>query len=206
MFAGGDLTFPGSLAVGEKLLRTSRVSSVETKTGKTGPLVFVTVEHSIVGSDGGDGVEEIQTLVYRHSNGGGRVPRASSEGPDADSDTWSWRWDLPIDPTLLFRFSALTYNAHRIHYDRLYAAEVEGYPALVVHGPLQAVALVELPRRNLPDRALTSFRFRGVSPAFEGGPLLLRGALDGDEVTLAAFSHDGRVTMRARGKLLPAAQ
>ena len=98
---------------------------------------------------------------------------------------------------MLFRFSALTYNTHRIHYDRAYATGVEGYPGLVVHGPLQAVGLAELCRRHRPGDPLTGFRFRAIRPAFDDGPLQLRGRLDDDVAVLAAADHHGVTTMEA---------
>jgi 3-methylfumaryl-CoA hydratase len=111
--------------------------------------------------------------------------------------------DLAIEPTLLFRFSALTYNAHRIHYDRQWAVDREGYPGLVVHGPLQAIGLAELCRRYCGERIMRSFRFRAIRPAFDDGPLLLRGTTDGrgDRATLVAFDHGGTPTMTAEAEL-----
>jgi len=139
--------------------------------------------------------------------GGARA--APEDGPG--SSRWSLSWDLAIEPALLFRFSALTYNAHRIHYDRAWATGVEGYPGLVVHGPLQAVALAELCRRHVPERTVQLFEFRATSPKFDDGPLLLRGAPEAragteraggatgpDAVELVAFDGRGTVTMRAR--------
>jgi 3-methylfumaryl-CoA hydratase len=118
--------------------------------------------------------------------------RTEREAPD-----WPWVWDLPIDPTLLFRFSALTFNAHRIHYDRPYATEVEGYPGLVVHGPLQAIALAELVRRH-DGRALSEFRFTARAPAFDQGPLRLRGRpADDGSAELRGHDHAGTLVMRA---------
>jgi 3-methylfumaryl-CoA hydratase len=116
---------------------------------------------------------------------------------ESGADDWPWSWDLPIGPTLLFRFSALTYNAHRIHYDRPYATGVEGYPGLVVHGPLQAVALAELCRRHDP-RPLAAFRFTALAPAFDDGPLRLRGRPDGgDGAELRALDVHGTAVMEA---------
>ena len=126
---------------------------------------------------------------------------AAGEGP-LDS-SWTMRLDLAVEPTLLFRFSALTYNAHRIHYDRRWATDNEGYPGLVVHGPLQAIGLAELCRRHSGRRVMRSFRFRATSPAFDDGPLLLRGRSDpaGDRAILVAFDHRGTQTMTAEAEL-----
>lgn len=211
MFAGGKLTFAPGLRVGEELHRRSVVSDVQRKEGRSGPLLFVTVTHELSGTGGqGAAVTDVQDIVYRppapptppasgggagRSGGGGAGP-AGAAGLTGE-DEWDWGFDLHPDPTLLFRFSALTYNAHRIHYDRRYATEVEGYPGLVVHGPLQAIALAELCRRNL-DRPLRSFRFRALTPAFDGRPLHLRGRRTEDgSIDLAVLDDSGATTMQA---------
>lgn len=202
MFAGGSLRFAGAVTVGSSLHRESVVSKVDEKDGRTGPLVFVEVMHRIAGGDRAS-IEEAQSIVYRErsSTDGGAEPLPSKAHPGPDID-WTWRGELATDSTLLFRFSALTYNAHRIHYDRAYAMDVEGYPGLIVHGPLQAVALAELCRRNLPHRKLSSFDFRSLRPAFDGAPLHLRGGLcEGNTVKLEALDHLGQATMRATAKL-----
>ena len=192
MFAGGRFTFDDVVTVGEPLVRTSSVASVEEKDGRSGKLVFVTVRHEIGREGGPPAIVEEQDLVYR-----GPSASAVSPADPAASRTWPWSWDMAIDPTLLFRFSALTYNAHRIHYDRTYAIEQEGYPGLVVHGPLQAVALAELTRRNCPGESLTSFRFRAVRPCFDDAPLKLRGRSQGGDVELEALGAGDQITMKA---------
>jgi 3-methylfumaryl-CoA hydratase len=198
MFAGGRYRFVGPLPVGAPMQRSSEVVSVEEKSGKSGALVFVKVRHS-VSSDGAVAVVEEQDLVYRGDGGGSGAPRPPAGGSDEAAETWEWTWELPIEPTLLFRFSALTYNSHRIHYDRPYATSVEGYPGLVVHGPLQAIGLAELCRRNQPGRAMSEYRFRAVSPAFDDGPVRFAGKLSGEgsQATLAAADHAGVRTMEA---------
>lgn len=215
MFAGGRLDLRTTLYVGQELTRTSRVTGVTHKHGSTGPLTFVTVQHSLnpaqargdggVGAAGDADADEINDIVYREppSAAPGPSPRRSPAGAlDADDPAWTWRRDVPTDPTLLFRFSALTYNAHRIHYDRAYATGVEGYPGLVVQGPLQAVLLAELARVNLPAHRVAMFRFRSRSAAFDDGPLLLRGRLDTTTATLTAFDHRGTPTMTATATVL----
>lgn len=163
------------------------------------------------------GIDERQRLVYRPAAAVGRLalsPASSGptpvaeggtkrDGPGPDDARWTMGFELPVDPTLLFRFSALTYNAHRIHYDRAWATEEEGYPGLVVHGPLQALALADLCRRHHPSRPVTGFDFRALQPAFDDGPLRLRGCLDGPggQVELVAFDHRGRRTMSATCRL-----
>ena len=226
MYAGGQFELGGALPVGATLQRESVVSSVEEKSGRSGSLVFVTVRHELrapSGSSAGPAaVVEHQDLVYRAMPAppaGGAPAAETTDGgppdPEAEQD-WTWTWTLSPDPTLLFRFSALTYNAHRIHYDRTYATTAEGYPGLVVHGPLQAVALAELCRRFLPHRRLTSFRFRALRPAFDGHALRFCGRLaaaaraggpdggegEGEAIDLAAIDHEGHVTMRASARLI----
>ena len=196
MFAGGRLDIAAPAAVGQPLHRTSVVSAVTEKSGRSGDLVFVEVT-SRVSTGGRLAITEVQDLVYR-----GPAAAAAPEAPAASDGGWTWQRELATDPTVLFRFSALTYNAHRIHYDLAYATEVEGYPALVVHGPLQAVALAELCRRHLPDRQLAGFAFRARRPAFGGPPLRLRGRLAGDDqVELVAVDDRGHPTMTAEATL-----
>jgi 3-methylfumaryl-CoA hydratase len=205
MFAGARLQFLAPLLVGAPLERLSTVVSVEEKTGRSGSLVFVKVRNEI-SSDGCLGLVEEQDIVYREAvapgGAGGTAGAAGAGGGAADASpepdpAWSWARDLAIDPTVLFRFSALTYNAHRIHYDRPYVTGVEGYPGLVVHGPLQAVALAELCRQNRPGDTLTGFRFRALRPAFDDGELRLRGRVEEDIATLVAMDHHGTTTMEA---------
>lgn len=199
MFAGGRLDLPTPVAVGRRLHRTSVVTSVTEKAGRSGDLLFVEVTHELA-SAGRTVIIEVQDLVYRG-------PSAASGGggaPFHEDGTWTLQEELSTDPTLLFRFSALTYNAHRIHYDRAYATEVEGYPGLVVHGPLQAMALAELCRRHLPDRRVAAFAFRARRPAFDGPPLRLRGRLiDAAQAELVAVDAEGQPTMTAQATLEP---
>ena len=201
----GGVPDAGELRVGEPLERRGAVTDVRSRTGRSGELVLVTVGYEVTGAGGS--VSERQELVYRDAPS--RPPtETANPAPGArpaagpDNACWEWGIDLKVGPTLLFRFSALTYNAHRIHYDRAWATEVEGYPGLVVHGPLQAVGLAELCRRYVPGRRLRRFQFRAVSPAFDDGPVLLRGR-SGDDgaVVLEAFNRRGATTMTAMGTL-----
>lgn len=165
MWAGGRLKFHQPLHLSEKVSKLSTILKVEAKSGKSGNLVFVTVEHKISGEDGLAIVEE-QDLVYREAAAPGSIPAASEEpAPDV-----AWHSVVSPDPVLLFRYSALTMNGHRIHYDRPYAMGEEAYPGLVVHGPLQATLLADLAVRNV-GKPLATFDFRGMSPAFEGTTL-----------------------------------
>jgi 3-methylfumaryl-CoA hydratase len=166
MWAGGRVKFLQPLRLGDRVTRTSTILGVEAKSGRSGELVFVTVRHELTGSDGPAVVEE-QDLVYREPAAAGStsLPPAGAPAPTAP-----WRRDIFPDTVLLFRYSALTMNGHRIHYDRPYAIDEEAYPALVVHGPLQATLLCALGARELKG-AVTGFDFRGQSPAFDGALL-----------------------------------
>lgn len=196
MFAGARITVHRPLVVGTPAVRQSTIRNVVMKSGKSGALGFVTVAQQF--SQGGVlCLEEEQDIVYREP--GDRVPAPSvAELPAPPAGTWS-RTVQP-DTRLLFRFSALTFNAHRIHYDRGYAHDVEGYPGLVVHGPLTAALLLQLVRRSTP-RPVRAFSFRGVAPLFDLGPVRLLGTLDGDTVTLEAQGPDGAVALAASATL-----
>jgi 3-methylfumaryl-CoA hydratase len=191
------------VVVGQPLHRHSVVTSVTEKSGRSGKLVFVEVTHEL-SFEGRLAIVEVQDLVYRGESKA--APSRSADNCTKDVG-WTWGYELRPDPTLLFRFSALTYNAHRIHYDRDYATEIERYPGLVVHGPLQAVALAELCRRHVAGHNVASFTFRALGPAFDGAPLQLRGRLQDDEnVELAVFSGGGEMTMSASASLRPKGQ
>lgn len=167
MWAGGTLAFPGELRLGERALRRSTIESVEEKRGRSGRLVFVTVRHRIE-TAGGPAVDEAQHVVYREATGGG-APEAS---PAPSSPAWSET--LTPDAVTLFRFSALTFNGHRIHYDHPYATEREGYPGLVVHGPLLALLLLDAAVRH-GGRDPARFAYRAVSPLFAGEAIRVEG-------------------------------
>jgi 3-methylfumaryl-CoA hydratase len=204
MFVGGRLRLRRPLTIGAEAVREGIVRSTEEKRGRSGQLVFVRVGYRL-GDDKGGTVDDDQDLVYREA----APPDGTAFGSppatpvDLEDQGWTLGLDLTVDPVLLFRFSALTYNAHRIHYDRAWATSVEGYPGLVVHGPLQAIALAELCRRFLPGRRVTEFGFRALMPAFDEGPLRLRGRFgsDPDTLELVAFDVRGEATLRAEARL-----
>lgn len=178
MWAGGRLAFHQPLKLGEQAEKTSTILDVKEKTGRSGTLVFVTVEHRLSGENGLAIVEE-QDLVYREAaTSGPALPEDDGTAPQA-----AWLESVKPDTVLLFRYSALTMNGHRIHYDRSYAMEQEAYPALVVHGPLQATLLAELAQRKL-GRDPEQFSYRGLSPAFDGITLHVCGEQDDDGVKL----------------------
>jgi 3-methylfumaryl-CoA hydratase len=196
MFAGARITLHRPLRVGTPAARESTIRSVVMKAGHSGPLAFVTVGQRIV-QRGELCVEEEQDIVYRASGGPVAAPLAAELPPPPAG---AWVRTLQPDTRLLFRFSALTFNAHRIHYDRGYASEVEGYPGLVVHGPLTATLLLQLVR-HATSRPLRAFSFRGLAPLFDLGPVRLLGTLDGDQVALQAQGPDGVVALSASATL-----
>ena len=197
MWASSKVEFLAPLRVGALIERRSKVASISAKTGTSGPLVFVDIAHE-THADGELAVREVQSLVYRDPPPAGSPPAPPAPGPEAfDPGGWdAHRALIPSEP-LLFRFSALTFNSHRIHYDEPYAAGVEGYRGLVVHGPLTATLLLDLARRHLGDNVLKNFSFRGVSPVIAGEMLhlVLRSKVAAFE--LSAFASDGREVMRA---------
>lgn len=196
MWAGSDVTCHQPLRVGAPVRRTSTIASVDAKSGRSGELVFVTVEHRFTGEDGSELMEERQHIVYREADSGtaaktGRA--ADGELPDMQAQ---WESTLITDPVLLFRYSALTFNAHRIHYDRDYARQEEGYPGLVVQGPLLATLLLKLAYEALGGFQAHSFAFRARQPIFEGSRVTLCGARHRDTLTLWALTPERRLAMR----------
>ena len=165
MWAGGELRLHGRLRVGDAVVRTSRIADVTLKEGRTGILCFVTVEHEIAGPRGLV-ISERQDLVYRDSEAKAAPAAGTAPVRRCVAREAAWRRDMEAGPVLLFRYSALTFNGHRIHYDRAYAVDVEAYPGLVVHGPLQATWLLEY-AAEVFGRPPARFSFRGVSPLFD---------------------------------------
>ncbi|MBF5096507.1 acyl-CoA dehydrogenase [Azospirillum sp. INR13] len=192
MFAGGQSSYLAPLRLGVETRRRAEIIGIQTKSGGSGPLIFVRVRHRFH-QEGTLCIEEHQDIVYRDDGGRVAAPVPVELPPPADG-TWS-RQVVP-DPVLLFRFSALTFNGHRIHYDRPYAMEREGYPALVVHGPLIATLLADLVRRH-DHRRVTGFTFRAKGPLFDSHPFRLIGAPGEDGCTLAAQGADGTTAMEA---------
>ncbi|CAN5901993.1 MaoC family dehydratase N-terminal domain-containing protein [soil metagenome] len=197
MWAGGRLAFHHDLKVGDEAERRSTIVEVDAKQGRSGALVFVTVRHEITDSQGLALTEE-HDIVYRdHPQPGAPTPSATMAPTDAEFT----RTIVP-DPVLLFRYSALTFNGHRIHYDRSYATEVEGYPGLIVHGPLIATLLVDLLRRELPGAVLERFEFKAASPLFDTHPFGICGKQEGEHrVMLWARDHLGQLAMTAKATL-----
>ena len=199
MWAGSRFEFHRPLHVGEMITRTSRIVEVRHKEGRTGPLVFVAVCHEIAGAEGKALTEE-HDIVYRDHPQLGDAPPS----PPAAPEKFAWERTIHPDDVLLFRYSALTFNGHRIHYDRRYATEVEGYPGLVVHGPLISTLLVDLLQRNLAQARLGAFVFRAVSPLFDTAPFAVCGQPDdnGKTVLLWAKNATGGLAMDATATLV----
>lgn len=192
MWAGSRLQFLRPLLVGERIACLSRILDVKVKEGRSGTLVFVTVRHEISGS-AGLAITDEHDIVYRSGTG-----RAVAEPvPAATDETWSRT--IHPDPVLLFRYSAATANGHRIHYDHPYATRVEGYPGLVVHGPLIATLLLDLLRRQCPDASVETFRFRALRPLFDTAPFTVCGRPGESAKSARLWTRDaeGAVTMEA---------
>jgi 3-methylfumaryl-CoA hydratase len=197
MWAGGRLSFDGALRVGDTATRRSTIARVEAKEGRSGPLVFVTVAHEISHTRG-IAVHEEHDIVYRdHPN-----PNTSATTPSLARTDEDFSRTITPDPVLLFRYSALTFNGHRIHYDRDYVTQVEGYPGLVVHGPLVATLLLDLIRREMPNAAIARFDFTAASPLFDIHSFTVCGKREADGgVALWARNHLGHLAMTARAVL-----
>lgn len=197
MWAGGRLNFPGAAKVGERVTRRSEILSVEHKSGRSGDLVFVTVKHRISGA-AGLAIEEEHDIVYRSPP----APVAPAPKPVAAPTDARWTKTIRPDPVLLFRYSALTHNGHRIHYDWPYVTKVEGYPGLIVHGPLTSTLLLELVRREVPDRRLAKYSFRAMAPLFDTAPYTVNGRPDAEgTVKVWATGPAGELAMEATAVL-----
>ena len=199
MWAGGRVSFTGvALRAGDQVRRTSTILSVAEKAGGSGRLVFVTVKHVVEGPRG-IAIEEEQDIVYRGAEGAAvKAADPAPAWPDAAT-----RRVVP-DTVMLFRYSALTGNGHRIHYDHPYVTGVEGYPGLVVHGPLQATLMAALAQDSAPGLRLARFAFRGKRPCFDGRALDVLARRDGMKVTLETRDDTGATCMQAEAELVQA--
>jgi 3-methylfumaryl-CoA hydratase len=192
MFAGRRATFHRPLRIGDMVSRLSTVTRADPKTGRTGSFTLVTVMHEISGP-AGLAVTEEQDLVYRAAVETGTSAQQKEAAPAAETPDWST--PILLDPALVFRYSALTFNAHRIHYDLPYTRDIEGYPALVMNGGLTALLLVEVARPHLP-RPIAAYAARAVSPLFIGARVAFNGRLTGDTAALWASGPDGGLAYR----------
>lgn len=196
MWAGGRLAFEHPVRVGDEMVRTSRILDIRAKEGRSGALVFVTLRHEIAHARG-VAITEEHDIVYR----GDPRPEDARPAPRAPVDERFAR-EIAPDPVLLFRYSALTFNGHRIHYDRDYATKVEGYPGLVVHGPLIATLLLDLLRREYPSARVRRFAFKAVSPLFDIDRFAVCCRPDGEHAFgLWARSHEGALAMQANAEI-----
>ncbi len=194
MWAGSRCRFHAPICIGDRATKTSTIQKVAAKTGKTGPMVFVTVEHEIWANNELAMTEE-QDIVYMN------IPDVFNPPAPVQLPECDWHEAATIDPVVLFRFSALTFNGHRIHYDRSYAMDVEKYPGLVVHGPLQAILLFDAACRHVPDRTPTEFDFRGMRPLFDFDAVTLNGQVQQDDtLDLLTANGDDAIGMKATMK------
>lgn len=196
MWAGSRVSFPRPLPIGARATRRSEIAEVQLKEGRSGVLAFVTVRHQVA-TDEGVCIEEEQDIVYRAASAPGAGPRPGEPAPA----TPAWRREMPPDPVLLFRYSALTFNGHRIHYDLKFTTEVEGYPGLVVHGPLLATLMADLARRERPAARVARFEFRALRPIFDTAPFVVGGAPETDGAEVWVADPDGCYASRGRIEL-----
>ena len=196
MWAGGRLDFHHPLRLGDEITRTSRIAGVDIKQGRSGALVFVTVRHEVHNAQG-LAIGEEHDIVYRDAP----ATDAAPPPPAAPADETFSRLVTP-DPVLLFRYSALTFNSHRIHYDRPYVTDVEGYPGLIVHGPLIATLLLDLLRHERPDVRVKRFSFKALRPVFDIHTFTVCGRFDSPGTAqLWTRDHQGWLTMQATAEL-----
>lgn len=205
MWAGGRLHWHAPLRVGDAVRRVSTIASVTHKAGRTGDLLFVLVKHEVHNAHGLCLTEE-HDIVYRPAAQPGDAAPAPLPAAQQVQPGTLWQREVVPDDVLLFRYSALTFNGHRIHYDRQYVTQVEGYPGLVVHGPLIATLLVDLVRRH-SDRPMRRFEFKALRPTFECADqrhLRVSGQPDarGQHIRLWAQDHEGWLTMQASAELV----
>jgi 3-methylfumaryl-CoA hydratase len=191
MWAGSRLDFVKPLRVGAEVTRISRIKDITLKEGRSGTLAFVTVRHEVSDAEGLVLTDE-HDIVYR-----GETALSATPAPAPGGEAWTR--EIHPDPLLLFRYSAVTFNGHRIHYDHPYTTRVEGYPGLVVHGPLIATLLVDLLRRNMPDVTLRSYTFRALRPLYDTANFFTCGVPEEARRSAKLWTRDagGAMTMEA---------
>jgi len=195
MWAGSRVEFVKPLRLLTPVCQTTTITDVALKSGGSGTFIRLTLRHEVFDADE-LAVREHQDLIYRPAADPARA--TSTAGAPPPTPASDYQRAVSPDPTLLFRFSALTYNAHRIHYDRDFARDVEGYPGLVVHGPLQAMLLLDLYRRHHPGAPIAHFTCRAQRPLFEGAAFTLKGRSVDGAAALWTEDADGYVCMEAR--------
>jgi 3-methylfumaryl-CoA hydratase len=199
MWASSSVSFEQPLRLSDEISRVSSIASIEEKSGRSGDLMFVAIDHE---THVGDrvAIRERQNIVYREPATNAAPAKQASTKP-ADLSGWDWQQKIMPSEAMLFRYSALTFNSHRIHYDRPYAVQEEGYPGLVVQGPLIATLLLNLAASKLGSNKLSSFSFRGNSPAFANAAIYLVGKRKGYSITLAVLGNDGQEIMAAQAAI-----
>jgi 3-methylfumaryl-CoA hydratase len=200
MFAGERVRVHRPLVIGERVTRETRLADLSLKTGGTGTLVFATVESRVRGADGAVALEDERRTVFREEVASGERNQAPRREP-APTDA-PWRRRITPNPVLLFRFSALTFNSHRIHYDRPWAMDVEGYPGLVVHGPLTTTLLVDFARDSNPGRRIVAYATQARAPLFDTAPIELRGRPTARGCECWAVTPEGTVAMSCEIELV----
>jgi 3-methylfumaryl-CoA hydratase len=201
MWAGSDFEFHELLKVGDEIKRVSTIAQVTQKSGRTGELIFVKVRHQLYRNQSTNcALTEHHNIVYRPAPSRSDVAAPPIAAPQVSPQHAHWQRQIVPGDVLLFRYSALTFNGHRIHYDRQYVTQVEGYPGLIVHGPLIATLLMDLLRRHLPSAQVTHFEFKAIRPTFDIEPFSVHGepSPDGKSVRLWARDAAGWLTMDAK--------
>lgn len=201
MWAGSRFRFYNDLEAGRPAEKRSLVKNVALKQGRSGKLGFVLLSHRVF-QDGRAVLTEEHDIVYKQAPASAVTVASINEGLKTPEKRAEWSETVKPDPVLLFRYSALTFNGHRIHYDRDYCRDAFGFPGLVVHGPLIATLLIELIRKNLPSARITEYAFRAHAPVFDFQTFKVEGCRDNDRVFLWAVNPDGMETMTAQAKLL----
>ncbi len=196
MWAAGKVNKNRPIIIGETAERVSTIKSVELKEGSTGTLVFVNVDHDIY-QQGTICIRQEQNIVYREQP----APNAPLPPIKTPPENPDWEKTITPDPVMLFRYSALTFNGHRIHYDRTYATEEEFYPALVVHGPLLVTLLLDLKRHAAPDLEIANFKFRAVRPTFDTAPFQVAGKRVDNQLLLWSSDKEGALCMKIDAEL-----
>ncbi len=211
MWAGSRINFIAPICIGDSTRRLSTIKDIKIKNGKSGQLVIVTVLHEIYVINNKDNAEanseclaisEEQDIVYRDAAPSAAANASPSPKPAPVPAKPQWSDTINVDAVMLFRYSALTFNGHRIHYDYKYAVEEEGYGGLVVHGPLTATLLLDLLRKKLPNESVKTFSFRGIRPITDTGPLKIEGRQEGRVVLLWALDCSGALAMDAQATLI----
>ena len=196
MWAGSRLEYIKPLLVGQAITRKSTITDIVQKQSSAGALIFVTVKRAYEGPNGLALLED-QDIVYRDDP----TPNSAAPKPKPAPENSDWQASVQPDEVMLFRYSAVTFNSHRIHYDLPYATTVEGYPGLIIHGPLSATLLIENFRKNTPGTILTSYHYRSVSPLICGKPIIFAGAQSSDAMSADVWAKNASGHLAMQGKV-----